>query len=676
MEKVASAPNIPAAVDATNNSNMGEMGGGVLTSKVTSGPTLGSASGEGGGAMPGTNLQQSPLGGGGLRRLHNGRFAPQAAREEDLKEGFVSRVRNVVKSGDMAITEKKKRIRIRKKKVTTVLPPGNSGVHQDTVTLTTVAQKKKRIRIRNRKRKQPEIVAKDDGTSPVEGRQSKRPARQHAKVSTYDESALDAAIEEQLGMQSQGKGHKRKLGNVDKDITMEAMIAAAIGFPRDALTEEEIEAGVVSTVGSQEQANYIVVRNHILATWRENVNTWLEQETVMETIRSLHSKLVASAYDFLLSHGYINFGVAPTIKAKVPAEKDKASVVVIGAGLAGLAAARHLLAIGHKVVVVEGRLRPGGRVYTKKMEGEKVWAAADLGGSVVTGIHGNPLGVLARQMNLPLHKIRDQCPIYQPHGQPAQKDVDNKVEAEFNKLLDTCGKWRENKEHTADQVSLGETLERLRLSSGVGLGQEERQLYDWHSANLEYANASLLTNLSLAYWDQDDPYEMGGDHCFLPGGNVQFVAALTEGLPIFYGKTVKAIHYGNEGVQVIAHNQVFECDMVLSTVPLGVLKKGLIKFEPELPKRKLDAIQRLGFGLLNKVVMLFPRVFWGTDIDTFGHLEEDPKNRGEYFLFYSYAGVSGGPLLMALVAGEAAIKFERTPPLEAVTRVMSILRGT
>ena len=42
-------------------------------------------------------------------------------------------------------------------------------------------------------------------------------------------------------------------------------------------------------------------------------------------------------------------------------------------------------------------------------------------------------------------------------------------------------------------------------------------------------------------------------------------------------------------------------DAVLVTAPLGVLKKGSIKFSPPLPERKLGAIQRMGFGVLNKV---------------------------------------------------------------------------
>ncbi|KAJ8425014.1 hypothetical protein Cgig2_030541 [Carnegiea gigantea] len=104
------------------------------------------------------------------------------------------------------------------------------------------------------------------------------------------------------------------------------------------------------------------------------------------------------------------------------------------------------------------------------------------------------------------------------------------------------------------------------------------------------------------------------------------------------------------------------------------LSEEIIGFIPELPQRKLDAIKRLGFGLLNKVAMLFPHVFWGTDLDRFGHLSEDPVRRGEFFLFYSYATVAGGPLLLALVAGEAAHMFETMPPTDAVMRVLEILR--
>ncbi|KAI9084228.1 hypothetical protein K1719_033735 [Acacia pycnantha] len=473
---------------------------------------------------------------------------------------------------------------------------------------------------------------------------------------------------------------RNRRSEVAKDCDVEALIAISAGFPVDSLTEEEIEANVVSTIGGTEQANYIVVRNHILARWRTNVSVWLTHDHAFQSIRLEHKGLVTSAYRFLLEHGYINFGLAPAVKqAKLRSFDgvEKGNVIIVGAGLAGLVAARQLVFMGFKVVVLEGRTRPGGRVKTKKMVGDGVEAAADLGGSVLTGINGNPLGVLARQLGFPLHKVRDICPLYLPDGKAVDSEIDSSIETSFNKLLERVCKLRQAmiEEVKSVDVSLGTALEAFRRAYKVAEDLQERMLFNWHLANLEYANATLMSNLSMAYWDQDDPFEMGGDHCFIPGGNERFVRALAEDLPIFYGRTVECIKYGTDGVLVYADGQEFYGDMALCTVPLGVLKKGSIEFFPELPQRKKDAIHRLGFGLLNKVAMLFPYNFWGGNIDTFGHLTEDLSMRGEFFLFYSYSSVSGGPLLVALVAGDAAIRFEMMSPVESVRRVMDILRG-
>lgn len=153
------------------------------------------------------------------------------------------------------------------------------------------------------------------------------------------------------------------------------------------------------------------------------------------------------------------------------------------------------------------------------------------------------------------------------------------------------------------------------------------------------------------------------------------------------------------------------------TIPLGVLKKGDVVFDPPLPPRKQEAIQRLGYGLLNKVcvwvggstystrwltdgccatmptthlktaiapfhtrtcpplqvVLLFPHRFWGP-LDTFGSIADDPAERGRYYLFYQYDGISGGPVLAALVAGKAAVTQEHMAAAECVEGVMRVLR--
>jgi lysine-specific histone demethylase 1 len=465
---------------------------------------------------------------------------------------------------------------------------------------------------------------------------------------------------------------------INKESTNEALIGLSAGFPADSLTDEEIDARVVTNIGGIEQVNYILIRNHIIAKWRENVNVWVTQEMFLNSVPIHCHGLLDSAYDYLVSHGYINFGVSQSIKERFPNEYTKSNVIVVGAGLAGLSAARQLMRLGFKVTVLEGRKRAGGRVYTMRMEGgagNRVSASVDLGGSVLTGTLGNPLGILARQLGFWMHKVRDKCPLYSVGGRPVDLDMDMKVETAFNRLLDKASRLRQLMGDVSVDVSLGAALETFRQVYEDAVNKEEINLFNWHCANLEYANAGLLSKLSLAFWDQDDPYDMGGDHCFLPGGNGRLVQALAENVPILYEKTVHTIRYGSDGVQVIAGSQVFEGDMVLCTVPLGVLKSGSIKFIPELPQRKLDGIKRLGYGLLNKVAMLFPCVFWETDLDTFGHLTDDTSSQGEFFLFYSYATVAGGPILIALVAGEAAHKFESMPPTDAVTKVIQILKG-
>ncbi|KAG5607937.1 hypothetical protein H5410_029429, partial [Solanum commersonii] len=370
----------------------------------------------------------------------------------------------------------------------------------------------------------------------------------------------------------------------------EALVALTAGFPSDSLKDEEIEAGVVSLVGGIEQCNYILIRNHIITKWRENVWIWLTKDMFVDIIPERCSGLLDSAYNYLLSYGYVNFGVALAIEDKIPTRPNKGRVIVIGAGLAGLAAARQLMLFGFELS------------YT-------------------------------------LHTVKDQCPLYHVDGMPVDEYLDKKVEAAYNELLDKASKVRQK---LSPVISLGEALETLRKDFSVAMNDEEMNLFNWHLANLEYANA---------------------------------VHALAENVPIIFEKTVYAIRYGRDSVKVITAGQLFEGDMALCTVPLGVLKSGSITFIPELPQQKLDTIKRLGFGLLNKVALLFPYVFWDSNVDTFGHVADDSSCRGEFFLFYNYATVAGGPLLLALVAGKAAHKFERMAPTDAVTKVLQILKG-
>jgi hypothetical protein len=108
-----------------------------------------------------------------------------------------------------------------------------------------------------------------------------------------------------------------------------------------------------------------------------------------------------------------------------------------------------------------------------------------------------------------------------------------------------------------------------------------------------------------------------------------------------------------------------------------VLKRNIVAFDPPLPPSKRAAIEALGFGTLNKCVMLFPKPFWDTSLDTFGRVAASTVARGEFFLFYSYCGLGGpnGVVLIGLVAGEAATAFEADDAQAGLQRCLATLRS-
>jgi lysine-specific histone demethylase 1 len=151
----------------------------------------------------------------------------------------------------------------------------------------------------------------------------------------------------------------------------------------------------------------VQARNQVLCRWRQDVSQRLSEADALACVSRQHRPYALAAFRFLSASGHINFGVSAAQQRYLAEAPEAAgSVVVIGAGCAGLAAARQLRAAGYRVAVVEGRQRPGGRVWTERLEGQGACAVADIGGSIITGIDGNPLAVLCKQMRLPLADIR------------------------------------------------------------------------------------------------------------------------------------------------------------------------------------------------------------------------------------------------------------------------------
>ncbi|KAL6511829.1 hypothetical protein OROGR_021426 [Orobanche gracilis] len=408
-------------------------------------------------------------------------------------------------------------------------------------------------------------------------------------------------------------------------------------------------------------------------------------------------------------------------------------IIVVGAGPAGLTAARHLQRQGLIVTVLEARSRIGGRVFTDR---SSLSVPIDLGASIITGVEADvaterrpdPSSLICAQLGLELTVLNSECPLYDTvTGQKVPADLDEALEAEYNSLLDEMELLVAEKGERAMKMSLEEGLEyglkRRRMnqskrddmetmpvdsqdnsvsfemfstdgkSSNVqgfkteGLSPLERRVMDWHFAHLEYGCAALLGKVSLPNWNQDDIYGgFGGAHCMIKGGYSAVVESLAEGICIHLDHVVTDISYLTKDCETnnklqkkvtvsTSNGKEFSGDAVLVTVPLGCLKAENINFSPPLPQWKYLSIKRLGFGILNKVVLEFPEVFWDDTIDYFGATAGDRDQRGRCFMFWNVKKTVGAPVLIALVVGKAAIDCQNIHSSDNVSHALLILRN-
>lgn len=108
-------------------------------------------------------------------------------------------------------------------------------------------------------------------------------------------------------------------------------------------------------------------------------------------------------------------------------------------------------------------------------------------------------------------------------------------------------------------------------------------------------------------------------------------------------------------VEVEGGTNNFIADAVIITVPIGVLKANLIKFEPELPQWKTSAISDLGVGNENKIALRFENVFW-PNVEFLGMVAPTSYSCG-YFLNLHKA--TGHPVLVYMAAGNLAKDLEK-----------------
>jgi monoamine oxidase len=129
---------------------------------------------------------------------------------------------------------------------------------------------------------------------------------------------------------------------------------------------------------------------------------------------------------------------------------------------------------------------------------------------------------------------------------------------------------------------------------------------------------------------------------------------------------------GDTAVVTDAAGVEHRADAVVVTVPLSLLKRGSIRFEPALPAAMQDAIDRIGFGLLDKQFLRFDRPFWPTDVDWLEYLDTDAADWPQWV---SLATDRRAPLLLAFTGGSTAQRVEERPDRAVVDDMVRALRG-
>lgn len=366
-----------------------------------------------------------------------------------------------------------------------------------------------------------------------------------------------------------------------------------------------------------------------------------------------------------------DFSVGGSFFSPIEKHPSPPSVIVIGGGISGIAAARALTNASFKVTLLESRDRIGGRVYTDYSFGCPV----DIGASWLHGVcNENSLAPFIRLLGLKLYRTSGDNSILYDHdlesfalfgldGHQVPQELVTKVGEMFEKILKEAVKVRE--EHQ-DDMSVKQAIS-IVVDKHPELRQEglADEVLQWYICRMEAWFAADVDSISLKNWDQENV--LSGGHALMVHGYNPLIEALAEDLNIRLNHRVQKIaQHSNRVIVTVEGGAIFVADAAIITVPLGVLKANLIEFEPKLPDWKLSAISDIGVGIENKVALRFSNVFW-PNVEVLGVVSSRSYSCG-YFLNLHKA--TGNPILVYMAAGSFAVGLEKLSDAEAVDFVM------
>ena len=336
------------------------------------------------------------------------------------------------------------------------------------------------------------------------------------------------------------------------------------------------------------------------------------------------------------------------------------SVLVVGAGMSGIKAAKQLHKQGFNVTVLEGRDRIGGRTWTDRTLGTPL----DMGASWIHGIEDNPIYTLAKELGLPLFEWDYENQVtYDANGNETEK-IDEYLAENENSVYYWAAKALFNDADATVQDALD-----IGVKNGELKGFSEAEVNFLANVEIEQDVAANSQDISLAGMWKLEGFD--GPDVIFPKGYDEIVTALANDLDIRLNTWVSGINYQQDKVEVTTSNGSFRADYVLVTVPLGVLKKDKITFEPALPLNKKEAINGLAMGVLNKVYLAFDEVFWESDVANMAKISEQ---KGHWSYWINLEPATGKPILTAFNVADYGKEIEQFSDADIVNLAMNELK--
>ena len=258
-------------------------------------------------------------------------------------------------------------------------------------------------------------------------------------------------------------------------------------------------------------------------------------------------------------------------------------VAVIGAGGAGIAAARALRDAGLAVQLLEARQRVGGRAYT---DSTTLGVPADLGAAWLHFADENRWTGIARAQG---RRIIERDPGWGARGLVGGRVPDDASRADSEAGFERCWSLLE----AAAEGGLDVPVSRLLADEPF------RRRFDAVMTWIMGVESCAVSSLDIArYADSNADWAVAE-------GLGSVIAGAAEGLAVSLDTTVTAIDWDDDGVRITTSRGLVEARAAIVTLPTSVLAREAIRFTPPLPAAHRNAIESLPLGSNNKVFFRF-----------------------------------------------------------------------